>query len=411
MVLTALVIVAAAVAAIGIAERIADENALKGETKKAAVASVVVMKAPEGPADEEVVLPGNVEAWHEAPIYARTSGYLKSWSTDIGSPVKAGDLIAEIETPEVDAQYRQAQADLATAQANNDLAQTTLTRWSELLKTHAVSKQDYDDKAGAAAAQQATMKSAQANLDRLQQLEDFKRITAPFDGIITARNTDTGALINAGSSGVGPELFHIAETDKLRIYVQVPEIDVPSVTPNMTADLVFVEHPGKTYQAKLVRTAGALDPTTRTLLIELEADNAKGELLPGGYAEVHLKLVSPPQTVRLPVNTLLFRSDGMNAATIGPDSKTVLKPVTIGRDYGKDVEVTAGVKPGETVIVNPPDSLLQGQKVRVVTPGQDNKDDADDDSKDDGSKDGATSGDDDDDGGGADGDKKDDDGK
>jgi RND family efflux transporter MFP subunit len=407
--LTVLIIVAAGIAAIGIADRIADESALKSETRKAAVASVVVMKAAEGPADEEVVLPGNVEAWHEAPIYARTSGYLKSWSTDIGTPVKAGDLIAEIDTPEVDAQYRQAQADLGTAQANNDLAQTTLTRWTELLKTHAVSKQDYDDKAGAAAATLASMKSAQANMERLQQLEDFKRITAPFDGVITARNTDTGALINAGSSGVGPELFHIAETDKLRIYVQVPEIDVPSVTPNMAADLVFVEHPGKTYQAKLVRTAGALDPTTRSLLIELESDNSKGELLPGGYAEVHLKLVSPPETVRLPVNTLLFRSDGMNAATVGSDNKTVLKPVTIGRDYGKDVEVTAGVKPGETIIVNPPDSILQGQKVRVVTPGQDGKDDAADDTKDDDGKDGTKSDDGDDDD--KDGNKKDDDGK
>jgi RND family efflux transporter MFP subunit len=372
------------VAVLGIATRIQEETTLKGETKRAVVAAVVVMKAPSGPADEEVVLPGNVEAWHEAPIYARTSGYLKDWVTDIGTPVKEGDLIAEIETPEVDAQFHQAQADLATAKANDDLAQTTAARWAELLKTHAVSKQDYDDKTGAAAAALATMQSAQANLDHLQQLEIFKRITAPFDGIITARNTDNGALINAGSSGVGPELFHIAATDKLRIYVQVPEIDVPTVTPNMIADLVFVEHPGKTYTAKLARTAGALDPATRTLLIELEADNSKGELLPGGYAEVHLKLPSPPETVRLPVNTLLFRSDGMTAATVGDDGKAVLKPLTIGRDYGKDVEITAGVKAGETIIVNPPDSLLNGQKVKVVVPGQEDRDDAADDDGDDG---------------------------
>jgi RND family efflux transporter MFP subunit len=361
-----------AVAAGGIIIRVHEGSALDRTTREEAIPSVVVIKAPRGPGAEDIVLPGNVQARHEAPIYARASGYLKEWRTDIGATVKAGDLIAVIETPEVDAQLRQAEADLATAQANNRLAQSTAKRWANLLKTNSVSKQDADDKQGAAAAGAAAVASAQANLDRLHKLESFERITAPFDGIITARNTDTGALINAGSSGNGPELFHIVDTGKLRVYVQVPEIYVPAIKPDLTAELRFTEHPGETFPAVLARTADAFDPVTRTLLIELEVDNREGTLLPGGYTEVHLKIPAPTETVHLPVNTLLFRADGMEVATVDANSRALLKPISIGRDYGKEVEVKFGIAPDELIIVNPPDSLVTGQPVRIAGP-QNNK--------------------------------------
>jgi RND family efflux transporter MFP subunit len=377
----ALFVIAAVLAIGGIVLRLQSESQLSHETKNAAVADVVVMQAPKGPAAEEIVLPGNMQAWHEAPIYARTNGYLKDWVTDIGAPVKEGDLLAEIEAPEVDAQLHQAEADLATAQANNKIAQITAERWENLLKTSAVSKQDADDKIAAAAASAATEASAEANVNHLHELVSFERIVAPFDGIITARNTDNGALIDAGSSGTGPELFHIAETDKLRVYVEVPETYADAVKPDLVAELHLAEHPGETFPAKLSHTADAIDPNTRTLLIELEADNDKGVLLPGGFAEVHLKLPASAETVMLPANTLLFRAQGMQVATIDDNGKAVLKSITIGRDYGNQVEVKSGITPGETIIVNPPDSLITGQPVHVVTPGGD-KDgkDGDDDS-------------------------------
>lgn len=365
-----LVIVLVALASWGIVSRIEAASSLHKKTNEQAIPSVAVLKAPHGPVSEEVTLPGTVQAWHEAPIYARTSGYLKSWVTDIGAQVKAGDLLAEIETPEIDAQLRQAQADLATAEANNALAQTTNKRWQDLVKTNSVSKQEAEEKAGDAAAKAALAASAKANLDHLQQLQDFKRVTAPFDGTITARNTDTGALINAGSSGTGPELFHIAETSKLRIYVQVPENYMQAITPDMTAELYFTEYPQRSFTATLAHTAEALDPVTRTLLIQLQVDNDKNELHAGSYAEVHLKLASTSDNVRLPVNTLLFRGDGMQVATVDAEGKAQLKAVTIGRDYGKEVEVTAGVTPDETIIINPPDSLVSGQAVKVVTSEQ-----------------------------------------
>jgi RND family efflux transporter MFP subunit len=366
-----LLVLVALVAAGGIVMRLHEGSALNRATKEEAVPTVVVMKAAQGPPAEDITLPGTVQAWHEAPIYARTNGYLKDWVTDIGTPVKAGDLIAEIEAPEIDAQLKQAEADLATAQANNRIAQITATRWENLLKTNAVSKQDADSRVAAAAAAAATEASADANVNHLRDLVSFERIVAPFDGIITARNTDDGALINAGSSGTGPELFHIAETDKLRVYVQVPETYVDAIKPDLVADLHFAEHPGEVFSARLTRTADALDPTARTLLIELEVDNEKGELMPGGYTDVHFKLPSSPNAVRLPVNTLLFRADGLQVATIDADGNALLKSIKVSRDFGKEVEVQSGIAPGETIIVNPPDSLATGQPVRVITSGDD----------------------------------------
>lgn len=356
----------------GIVSRVAAEHALHDQTEADAVPSVTVMEAKAGPASEDVVLPGTVQAWHEAPIYARTNGYLKTWHVDIGARVKTGDLLAEIDTPDVDAQLHQAEADLKTAEANNDLARTTLERWQALYKTRSVSKQDLDDKAGAAAAAAAQLASSTANRDRLQQLEDFKMVTAPFDGVITMRNVDVGALINAGAgTSSQQELFHISETDKLRIYVEVPENYTAAIKPDMQAELYFPAYPGRAFPATLASTADAIDPVTRTLLIQLQVDNADGTLMSGGYAEAHLKLQASGNNVILPVNTLLFR-DGLKAAVLDGDNHAILKPITVGRDYGKSLEVLTGVTAGEKVIINPPDDLTDGEEVRVVTPGQHN---------------------------------------
>jgi RND family efflux transporter MFP subunit len=372
-----LVMIALVVAGVGIFMRMEQASALKTATKEEAIPNVVVVKAPHAPASEEIVLPGNIQAWHEAPIYARTNGYLRDWVTDIGTRVKQGDLLATIEAPEVDAQLHQAEADLNTAQANNKIAQITAERWQNLLKTNSVSKQDAEDRVAAAAAAAATENAAEANVNHLRELVLFERIVAPFDGIITARNTDNGALINAGSSGTGPELFHIAETDKLRIYVQVPETYVDAVKPDLVAELQLAEHPGQTFPATLSHSADALDPATRTLLIELEADNQDGTLLPGGYAQVHIKMPAAGESVMLPVNVFLFRAQGMQVATIDENSKVVLKSVGIGRDYGNKLEVTSGVTPDEPIILNPPDSLATGQQVRVVSAGEKSAQDGD----------------------------------
>jgi RND family efflux transporter MFP subunit len=356
----------------GIYSRIEASSSLHDRTEDMAVPVVTVMKATTADTSEEVVLPGNVQAWHEAPIYARTNGYIKDWKTDIGTQVKQGDLLAEIETPEVDAQLHQAQADLATAEANSKLAQITAVRWQALLKTNSVSKQETDEKISDAAAKLAATASARANVDRLNQLESFKRVVAPFDGIITARNIDDGALINAGSgSSAGVELFHIADVSKLRVYVQVPENYTPAVTPELKAELSFPQHPGKVFEASLTDTAHALDPTSRTLLVQFETDNANGELMPGGYTEAHLKLPTRSSTVRLPVNTLIFRSEGIQVATVDAEGKAQLKTITIGRDFGKAVEVVAGVGPGDTVIINPPDSLISNEAVHIAEPDKD----------------------------------------
>jgi RND family efflux transporter MFP subunit len=251
------------------------------------------------------------------------------------------------------------------------------------LKTGSVSKQDADDKVAAAAADNALVAAAQANVNRLHELVSFERIVAPLDGVITARNTDTGALIDAGSNGTGPELFHIAETDKLRVYVQVPEMYVDAIKPDLTADMKLGEYPGRSFPAKLSNTADALDPNTRTLLIELEVDNDKGELLPGGFAEVHLKLPAPETTVILPVNTLLFRAQGMQVATVDDESHVQLKSIVIGQDYGTQVQVKSGITPGENIIVNPPDSIATGQTVHVQNNGDDKDDGKDGQSGDD----------------------------
>jgi len=316
-------------------------------------------------------LPANVQAYIDAPIYARTNGYLRNWYVDIGAHVKQGQLLADIETPEVDQQLRQARADLQTAEANLHLAEITANRYEGLLKTDSVSKQDADNAEGNFAAQKATVHAAEANVKRLEELQSFEKIYAPFTGVITARNTDIGALIDSGSSGgVRTELFHIAQPDKLRVYVNVPEAYSQATKPGLTADLVLAEFPGRRFPGTLVRTANAIDQTTRTLLVEIRVNNPTGTLLSGAYAEVHLKLPTATNSFILPVNTLLFRSEGLRVATVSDGKHAELKPITLGRDFGSEVEVISGLTGNELVIVNPPDSIVSGEEVRVVQPSQ-----------------------------------------
>src|SRR5580692_2138161 len=360
-------VIVVAVVISGILPRVHARAALDKETAEMAIPTVSVIRPKLGAPAQEVVLPANVQAYIDSPIYARTNGYLKRWYTDIGARVKAGQLIAEIETPEVDQQLRQSKADLATAEANLNLSQITATRYQDLLKTDSVSKQDTDNATGDLAAKQATVQSSQANVKRLEELQAFEKIYAPFDGVITARNTDIGALIDSGSSGGSrTELFHIAQPDKLRVYVSVPQVYSQAMKPGLSADLVLSEFPGRVFPGTLVRTAQAIDQSTRTLLVEIRVDNPTGTLLSGAYAEVHLKLPSATSAFILPVNALLFRSEGLRVATITDGQHAELKPITLGHDFGSEVEVVAGLTGNESVIVNPPDSLVSGEEVRIA---------------------------------------------
>ena len=360
-------IVAIALGVWGEVSRVIARSDLVKENADAAIPTVTTTTAEPSAAGEELVLPGAVQAFIEAPIYARTSGYLKSWETDIGSRVTKGQLLAQIETPEVDQQLTQAQADLATARANENLSKSTNARWQGLLATQSVSKQDADEKAGDAAAKTAAADSAAANVARLHDLESFKRVVAPFTGVITARNTDVGALINAGQSA-GSELFRIADTHMLRIYVRVPEPFASVTQPGLEAALHFTEHPDRTFPAKIVRTSNSLDPTLRTLQVELQLDNANGEIFPGAYAEVHFKLPPNAQSLRLPANTVLFRSAGLQVATLDSQQRVKLKSIVQGRDFGNSIEVLSGLAPHETVVLNPPDSIADGVQVRIAAP-------------------------------------------
>jgi RND family efflux transporter MFP subunit len=341
---------------------------LAAATEAQALISVATTK-PQSEANlADLALPGQVQANFDAPIYARTSGYLKRWLVDIGTPVKAGQLLGEIETPEVDQQLRQAQADLAQAEANQKIASVTAERWRDLRKSDSVSKQEADEKISQSEAGDAQLQSARANLQRLRDLANFQRIVAPFDGVVTARNTDVGQLINAGS-GTGPELFRVADTSRLRLYVRVPQTYAALMQPNLTADVEFPDRPGVKYTATLASTSGAIDTTSRTLLAQLLIDNAKHELLPGAYVEVHFAL--PPalrNSLKLPSNVLLFRGDGLHVATVDAQGLVSLKPVAVGRDFGSDIEIVSGVDAADDVILSPPDSLTAGTTVRVVKP-------------------------------------------
>ncbi|HEX7140493.1 MAG TPA: efflux RND transporter periplasmic adaptor subunit, partial [Vicinamibacterales bacterium] len=299
----------------------------------------------------------------DAAVYARVNGYLKRWTVDIGARVAKGQVLAEIDTPELDQQIVQARADLATAEANTRLALTTAERYRDLFKTDSVARQDLDNANGNLEARQTAVESARANVKRLEQLYAFRRIEAPFDGVITARNTDVGALIDSGSNA--KELFHIAAVHRLRVFVSVPQVYSQLTQQGISAELTLKEFPGRMFKGTLARTAQSIDVASRTLLIEIDVDNPKGELLSGSYAEVHLKLPTPRPTLKLPVSALIFRTEGLQVATVS-DDRIHMVPVTAGRDYGSDVEIVSGLNGSERVVVNPPDSLVDGVAVRVV---------------------------------------------
>jgi len=354
----------------GILPRIQARTELRKETADMAIPTVAVVKPKHSAPTQEIILPANVQAYADAPIYARTNGYLKRWYVDIGAHVKAGQLLAEIDTPEVNQQLRQAHADLATAEANLNLSKITAERYTGLLLTDSVSKQEADNAEGDYKAKLATAQAAQANVKRLEEVQSFQKIYAPFDGIITARNTDIGALIDSGSSGgVRNELFHIAQPDRLRVYANVPESYSQATKPGMAAELTLSEFPGRRFEGKLVRTANAIDPTSRTLLVEVSVNNPTGQLFTGAYSEVHFKLPTSVSSLLLPVDTLLFRSEGLRVATVGEGQRVDLKPIIIGHDFGNQVEILSGLTGDDTVIVNPPDSVVAGQVVRIAQSG------------------------------------------
>jgi RND family efflux transporter MFP subunit len=362
---TALVVVATLLVS-GIWSRLRSRAALKAETAQVALTAVSVVSPKQTAPTEEIILPGNVQPFITSPIYARTNGYLKKWYFDIGAHVKQGQLLAVIETPEVDQQLQQARSNLLTAQANLELAGITKARYQGLLKTNAVSQQDVDNAVGTYNANKAIVEADQAAVEQFSALVSFEKIYAPFDGVITARNTDIGDLINSGSAGgVKTDLFHISQPGTLRVYVNVPEEYSRGVKVGMTADLALAEFPGRKFQGKLVRTANAINMTTRTLLIEIDVPNPAGTLLTGSYAEVHLQVPAQASTFLLPVNTLLFRSEGLRVGVVR-DRKVVLTAVTPGHDFGNQIEIVSGLKADDQVIINPPDSIVSGQGVQIV---------------------------------------------
>ncbi|HEX4065626.1 MAG TPA: efflux RND transporter periplasmic adaptor subunit [Acidobacteriaceae bacterium] len=357
----------------GIRERAHAETALGVSTERAAVPVVnIVHPVPAAPT-QEIVLPGDTQPFDDTPIYARTNGYLRRWYVDIGAQVKQGQLLAEIDTPEIDQQLEQARADLKNAQANEQLAQITAARWQNLLKTNSVSKQETDQAVSDLSARQANVDSMTANVHRLEQLQSFEKVYAPFSGVITARNTDIGALINAGAGSAGTgaapqELFHMAAVDKLRVYVAVPEIDSRAAQTGARATLTLDEYPGETFEGTIVRNSDAIDSASRTLNVEVDVDNRQSRIKTGSYVFVHLRLPqsrnASAESLTIPANTLLFRSEGLRVGVVR-EGHAQLVPITIGRDFGSTVEVVAGLQPEDQVIVNPSDSLTSGSSLRV----------------------------------------------
>ncbi len=350
----------------GIWSRVRARTTLNAETAQAALPAVSVVSPKQTAPADEIILPGNVQPFITSPLYARTNGYLKKWYLDIGAHVKKGQLLAVIETPEVDQQLQQARSNLLTAQANLELAAITKTRYQGLLKSNAVSQQDADNAVGTYNATKSIVGADKAAVEQYTALVSFEKIYAPFDGVITARNTDIGDLINSGSStGVKTDLFHIVQPGKLRVYVNVPEEYSQGIKVGMTADLSLAEFPGRKFQGTLVRTADDINMATRTLLVEIDVDNPAGTLLTGSYAEVHLKIPMQKSTLLLPVNTLIFRSQGLHVGIV-KDGKVVLTAVTAGHDFGNEIEIVSGLKPDDQVIINPPDSIVHGQQVQIV---------------------------------------------
>jgi RND family efflux transporter MFP subunit len=359
------VLVLLIVGAYTLVERRSQYQTLASETEKMAVPTVSVIHPTVEPGQEDLVLPSTTQAYIESPIYARTSGYLKKWYHDIGSHVRQGELLADIDTPEVDQQLSQARADLGTSKANEDLSKITATRYQELIKTDGVSKQEVDNAVGDFAAKKASSQSSEANVRRLEELESFKHIYAPFSGVITRRDIDIGNLINAGNGGSGQELFNLAQTDPIRAYVRVPEIYAPTIHGGLGASLELSQYPGRRFEGKVVRTADAIDLASRTLNTEVDVPNKTGELLPGGYAQVHLEVRVTGEHLQVPVNALLFRAEGLRVVIIDENHKTHLQALTIGRDYGTTLEVLQGLKATDWIVLNPADSLEEDMQVNV----------------------------------------------
>ena len=354
----------------GVNTRVSAAKALVAESRDDAILTVSVTHAKVAAASQQLVLPGNTQPLIDAPIYARSSGYLRKWYADIGAHVHAGDLLAEIETPETDQQLQQAKAELETAQTNLDLAEVTAERMLNLQKKGAVARQDTDNVVADRNAKKAAVASAQANVKRLEDLQSFEKIYAPFDGVITARNTDIGALITAGSGASGKELFHISATNKLRVYVSVPEDFEQAARNGAPATLTLNEFPGRTFPGTIARNSNSIDLASRTLLVEVDVNNPTGELLPGAYVSVHLKYSGPSATaLTIPVTTVMFRSEGIRAAVVR-GGRAVLVPITVGRDFGDSLEVLAGLRAQDPLIVNPPDSLISGTPVRIAGPAR-----------------------------------------
>ena len=359
-------IVVASLLISGIWSRVSARAALDREAAQAALTAVSVVSPKRTAPADEIILPGNVQPYISSPVYARTNGYLKKWYLDIGAHVKRGQLLAVIETPEVDQQLQQARSNLLTARANLELASITKTRYQGLLKSNAVSQQDVDNAVGTYNANAAIVEADKAAVQQYSALVSFEKVYAPFDGVITARNTDIGDLINSGSnSNVKTDLFHIAQPGTLRVYVNVPEEYSRGITVGMTPDLSLAEFPDRKFQGKVVRTADSINMTTRTLLIEVDVDNPTGTLLTGSYAEVHLAVPTQTSTFLIPVNTLLFRTEGLRVGIV-KDGKVVLTTVTPGHDFGNEIEIVAGLKADDQVIINPPDSIVAGQQVQIV---------------------------------------------
>jgi len=357
-------VVAALLATFGILKRNHSEKVLADTTAEMAAPSVFVLPPKQGAPADSFVLPGNVSSYTDAPIYARTSGYLTKWYYDIGAKVKKGALLAEIATPELDQQLAQAEADLATSEATASNARTQAERYKGLVTSDAVSKQDTETFVNQAASTSAAVRSAQANVQRLKELQGFEKVYAPFDGVVTARNIDTGQLINQGAAN---QLFHLQAIQTLRVYTNVPEVYTQSIKNGAKIDLAFPEHPGKVYQGTVVRTAASIDPTNRTLLVEIDVDNRAGELLPGSLAQVHFKTPHIGNTFIVPASALIFRREGLRVATVVNGNEAHLAPIIIGEDDGATVQVISGLNPTDKVVQDPPDSIIEGEKLHVET--------------------------------------------
>ncbi len=365
-----LLVLLAATLAIGyiiyqeITSRAKASTTLERETLADAIPTVAVTKPQLSAGANEVVLPGNMQAFIDTPIWARASGYVRVWHVDIGAHVKRGELLAELEAPEVDQQLQQARENLATANANLKLSQITAERYSGLFKTDSVARQDVDNAVQDAAAKAAAVKADQANVARLEQMVAYEKVYAPFDGVITARNVDVGALVDADTNAAGKELFHLSSTSLLRVYVSVPEVYSRAARPGVSAELTLTEFPARRFHGSIVRNSGSIDSNSRTLLAEVDVKNPTGELLPGSYVSVHLKLPYKVEALTIPANALIFRAQGLQVATVR-DGRAQLVPVILGHDYGDSVEIISGLKRTDQVIVNPSDSIASGEQVQV----------------------------------------------